>query len=1070
MAVNPQLAQQFEKQRQKKLREINLRKNASEVKKDLQKKNFGGSLNEFNKFYSNLKKTNPQLAQRIQKPSDVKKDLDNRIKQIDSAIKRAQERLEDARKDERRAKDRDDERREDRAEAEQDRYRTEKRELEKFKKRLQKGEILSVSEIRNFANDKGRAEERQERAKAKAKRRAEEQREKVIAKAKEGLKKQLGKDAKYLDEGITFTEADKKGVDLLSVIEANRKLKEIEKSPTNKIVDVANSKIKDLSQDIKRRNNLKEGITASKIVTSYIDRPLPVNTKKKITPSQTVFNYINSPIKPIKQETPSQVVNNYINSLPKPDAEVFKRDKQLQKKLQQETKQELNFIQKLNLEPIRTALSELKKSTVPFLRERYKQIQKNVNVLKNLKPSDIERAVKKINADLKELNLLDKGKKKAEELGLSIKDYNSKKFNVVSNKINATPSTVIQATNDIIPLVNDDARSGIKKFLRNEKLTTREKIQISLDAVTVGAAALLLTRRGSGAAAAGGTVITRNRILTALFGNSAKQSSNSVIKKNFNKVVDKIIKASRNDKGIPKRSLLIAPRFLSSVAVSVGAVGRIQQSAEELYQIDNNFLDQQAKKVGVENNRKLLNVYTGFVNEELKDSKLSVGDVTNFIGVSAASRKTISKAQKEFEKYLEQQGISKANRLKILAQIEGKRKSLVISEILGALKTEIDSEKLARKLIEKGSSKTVSVGTAGIREGIAILGQQAYIQDYEVSTGDFLLALLGAPTSVWFSKSKFKKIKDKDLNKGLNTISKNIYNKANPTQKTKITRKGALKLKDVASNDISNTQLAKNINKLSQKEKSQLGEQYIKYKIFSRRKQMNAKKAKTLLRDPVANVLDPFEYPGELILDTKEAIVRRIARKIGIEVKPKSNLKKVRGLSVAKSTSKSKGKATSKSKSRVASKTKAKGKSQAKATSKTKGKSKTKSKTKTKAKSKTKSKSKTKTKTKTKAKSKTKSKAKTKVKTITLPKLPKTSVLENRARNHYKIEFKRDGKKAVSQKDFPLNIALARAKRINQKEVSLLLTSRKKAKDIKKPELKDYKIQKLRNSVKVIKK
>src|SRR6056297_1385448 len=114
MAVNPELAQQFEKQRQKKLREINLRKNASEVKKDLQKKNFGGSLSEFNKFYSNLKKTNPQLAQRIQKPSDVKKDLDNRIKQIDSAIKRTQERLEDARKDERRA-----------------RYRTVKRELEK---------------------------------------------------------------------------------------------------------------------------------------------------------------------------------------------------------------------------------------------------------------------------------------------------------------------------------------------------------------------------------------------------------------------------------------------------------------------------------------------------------------------------------------------------------------------------------------------------------------------------------------------------------------------------------------------------------------------------------------------------------------------------------------------------------------------------------------------------------------------------------------------------------------------------------------------------------------------------
>lgn len=149
---------------QKRVRRENLKEVAQKIDKQFKDTQFQ-TVEQAKEELQKIKKQNPDVYKFMNvKPSTFEKQQNKRINKIQNRIERRKKDIEESKKDEDKYRDRDDERREIREEARQRGYREEIEELEKFLPRFKKGEIINPNKVIDFAQDVGRAKEREEEA------------------------------------------------------------------------------------------------------------------------------------------------------------------------------------------------------------------------------------------------------------------------------------------------------------------------------------------------------------------------------------------------------------------------------------------------------------------------------------------------------------------------------------------------------------------------------------------------------------------------------------------------------------------------------------------------------------------------------------------------------------------------------------------------------------------------------------------------------------------------------------------------------------------------------------------
>ena len=128
------------------------------------------------------------------------------------------------------------------------------------------------------------------------------------------------------------------------------------------------------------------------------------------------------------------------------------------------------------------------------------------------------------------------------------------------------------------------------------------------------------------------------------------------------------------------------------------------------------------------------------------------------------------------------------------------------------VKIEISSEKLAQKFLGAGLQKSRAVGLAGVREGLAVLGSNFFVQGYDLTPGDFALAAIGGYRgSIFFSKQRLPDLKPKDLV----SVQKKLTSKALKLLTKKQKEKFAKKLIKKQSAELTKNQLDSLVKKLS---------------------------------------------------------------------------------------------------------------------------------------------------------------------------------------------------------------------------------------------------------------
>lgn len=1008
--ANEQEIIQFRKA--KNVRNQQLGQQAQKVKKNIQ--------SNFNKFSntsqikSEINKLPQEVKSRINADKLIKQVQDKNKKTIKDNIERAKERIEDAREDEKRAKDRDNDRRVDRARAQEDRYRTEKRELEKILKRYEKGEILDVGKALNFAQDKGRADER--RQKAKQQRR----------KAQKDIAQQLKSGAGYVS-GINF-KTGKVKVDGKEIKLRPSDVKDLE------LTAITNSKNK------KRINKIRD----------KVGKGLTVGELKKQGLSMddiTLLGAVETEFKALQEEAVKK--NKKLEAF----------NKLLQKNMPKGILNELNFNEfQQARRNIRETLNQKTDITLPKVSDINPLNQDNFQITSTRLPTQNIEANSDKGMSLGELGstalnffapiLRKENKETASKIFGEGKVSRDELSNLAVDSIATIP--LVKAPKVAfqgIKVGGKAAVSGVNKGLTglNKLIASKGKIKISDDVYDI--AKKKNTKIGS-------ITSVPNRIKNVKKSDIAKfvkDYSGSVVSNVA--LADSVTRGAEKEYGVDKKFLDQAIK---------------KNKLDEIEFQNSNFK--------IKNDENLYSLYRSSIAENSKIVDLNSGKVTlnkpqyylNFIGLDTSTQKAINQAQRETTNFLINNGVSEEQAAKIVANLENKRRASLIGDIVGNVVTEFSSEALGQNLLKRGIGKKTAVFTAGTREALAEISKEAYIRDTDINPIEFAALMgLGGVASIYYSKQKFKNLKTKKRDKILRKASEGITNNMNLAKKNNIVDKNIKNVFKKSNLKVPASEVRSIRNKLTKPKQDKL----VKKVVFNSLKDTAEKggikgKEKLTLRSIVANISEPFEIAGDLLQEFSEVIARNSGRKYTKKVGAKSfALQKNTALASSKGKGASKTKPATKGKSKPTTKSKAKPSSKSKATTKTKAKPTTKTKSKTKAKATTKPA------TKINVKSKAKSKAKTKVRTVTkFPPaidLPKTSRKDKGA---FLITFKEKGKQVNSKSKFPKNRAIKRGiellnKNKNIKDVELLKSGKTNIKDIGDRTSKKYKINQMKTKV-----
>ncbi len=624
--------------------------------------------------------------------------------------------------------------------------------------------------------------------------------------------------------------------------------------------------------------------------------------------------------------------------------------------------------------------------------------------------------------------------------GQTLTREEQKEIKQITSKSNGIDKIIME----LVPFVNQDSSKTWKKlFTKGEKLNSTDAANIAFDLISLIPGAGIL-----GKGLVSGAKLLKIGTHTAKINRKAQ---------NVNKYT----------KG--KKYSVYSLKFTGSIVKDTGFAKRTFEASKEYYGVDEKYLNNIAAKLGVKNQKELYQIYISMIGKNTSDGKFKTDDVTNFIGIDYYKQGTVKKGQLEFLEVLQSNGFDKKEGLKILGNLEGTRSARMVGQVLGLVRAEVSSEKLARSFINSGMKKNAAVGIAGAREGLSGLSQEWYNQGQQINAGDIALAILtGASGSIYFSKGGLKKLKGKEIEKAKNNLAKDLLKTTSETKKVRYLNQVIDKsLKKNGRTDLSVKQIR---DTLSKSEKDKIILKYNKEAILKKSKQkIPQTKAKLLLRDPVANILDPFEIVGDKITDIGEILSKKF--KIKKNKLGSARRTKIRSKAFASTA------ATVKSFSKVAAASKnsakAKAKATTKATSKATSKSTAKATTKATSKATSKSKAKATTKATSKATSKSKAKATTKSKVVTVPWL-KIDLSKVGAAKGIKFDIVKKIKgKGIKQKlGLPINKALSHLAKTMPKAstyslVSLVPVGTTTVKDISKPVMSGFMIKKLQSHVKV---
>lgn len=661
-----------------------------------------------------------------------------------------------------------------------------------------------------------------------------------------------------------------------------------------------------------------------------------------------------------------------------------------------------------------------------------KPVTKNNNIYNNLglaSPSQFNKATgisKPKNVNPLTKDLLKKNTFKKEPLIVESSKIKNMRHD---RKVKRSGGKIAYTVKEFLPIVNEDSQKTWKKVFNGEKLQNDDYANLLFDVVAF-------------APGVGG-----------LAGKGLKAGSNLIKFGGRSKKLSLISNPSKKTTFQNSKRLL---SFGTSIIKDVGFGKRAFESAKEFYSVDEHKLSQTAKSLGFSGQKELYQTYISTISNKTSNGKWQTDDFTNFIGVDHYNKNSVKQGQKEFLETLKLQGLSPQKALSVIAELEKTRSARVVGQLLGAVRIETSSEKLGRAFIKQGVSKGKAVGIAGAREGISSVATETYLQGGEIKTGDLALALgfaiVGGYKGSQFFSKQVSKTDVKSINAARNKLTNKIYSKLSETKKNKYLNK----VLDKAGKGLSVTDRTNIKNKLTKSNKETIIKGYVKKSFAKASSKKLEVKDKLLIRDPIANILDPFEPVGDFIVDMQEKFFKKSIHKKARGVK---GIKKV---SVKKAKIKSKGVGLSSSNSKSTTKTKSNSSSNSNSNSNSNTKTKVNSKTKTKTKSKTKVSSKTKTKTKVNSKTNTK----TKVKTIPVPVLPKKVKTNNKTIPVYDIVKTINGKKVVIKSKVPKNKALKElsvnlAKSKKYKLAHLIPVGKTSTKDTDKPNLKGFQVTKL---------
>jgi RNA polymerase-associated protein CTR9/transcription factor SPN1 len=972
--------------RQRKLRESDLRKQAQELEQNLIKSNYGGSVQEYNKFYINLQRTNPNLARKLKyNPNTISKEINNRITNIEERIKQSQEEKQKAK---------DSKNRGDYAY-----YNRELQGLQEGLKELKKGNILNTKDIGRYATSLGKS--------AKAKTTSK----KII------LPTKSKKTSSYstITNPESFFENKAKEYVNATGSQRNKIREDLRKKYGDNAVDVLTSTADDIYEygrlDAKAQSSINAFTTAK---TGRATSLQPTLFKQEVN-----YQLILQGEKPLRVGQSIETYNKKLEDLQK---KIKNNDTKFLKSVRDMVKIDVNVENK--------SFKQLTSREKQVIKDKFVQggvtvTPKEVALYEEIIAEDLNATNKAQRDSAKEL--ANKSIEKLKKLrNLKISDLSTLKFEAIEKGKKGLEILKGINLNTVKRLiVSKQSEDAFKKAIsgKSKDITIKEGIALGVDLI-----GLIPIVRGAKI----GTQVLRttfkNKVKGITINRTSKYSSPNVIKQ--------------------------YARFTGSVINNAGVGLRVYQATQEALKVDTNYLKNQSKKLGLKNEKELYNEYLAVIQSQFGDKTIKLEDLSKFLGADLSSAKSVAKGQKQFSNFLKGKGLSDTEIKKVLSNLENQRVSRVVGQIVGALSVEVSSERVAAKLIKEGVKKDKAVGIAGVREFFGVLAQESYAQDNNLTPTDFAGALLfgasfvGSPlASNFFSKAKYKKLTKKQIDKARTKLSNKFNNKISVTKQQKYASKLLKKLKSPIK-----------VKDLNKKEIKQLSQTYIKNTLAKfRDKKTSRAKEKIILRDPIANILDVYEFPGDLIYNLSSKLKKKLLKQKVTKQKAKVRSKVITKSSAkAKTTSKVPSKSTTKSKS----------KSKSKITSK----STTKSKSKSKSKSKIGIKSKSKIKTKTKSKSKSKSKSKTKVKTINLPKikLPKSKKTQNKI-NVYEITYIKNGKRVTSRTKLPLNRALRFAFKLNNKTTSIKRAGKENIKDILKPTTKKFKVSRLNNGYKVTK-
>ena len=365
--------------------------------------------------------------------------------------------------------------------------------------------------------------------------------------------------------------------------------------------------------------------------------------------------------------------------------------------------------------------------------------------------------------------------------------------------------------------------------------------------------------------------------------------------------------------------------------------------------------------------------------------------------------------------------------------------------MFGLTKIEISSDKLVEKLMKKGlgAKKAISIGV--FREGVSTIVTEAYLQGGKVNPADFFLAVaFGIPYSLFASKQFGRKVNigGKKAQTVADRISKSTVKKLSSNKVNKYASKVIAQTSKQNGKKLSSAKLSNILKDFSEKERKDLARTYVKNAVLITRKDRRRimkyvgvnkiGKLVDVVKDPIINFFDPFEFLGDKVQDLSTALTRKIKLKSGKSLrnkKLKASLKsKKKTISKAKpkSVSRSKTKTKPKTKTRIKSRSKSKSKVKPRVKPKVKPKPRPKPKVKPRVKPKAKPKPKPKPKPKVKPKPKPKPRVKTKNVPLLIPR--KRGVARKVKRKAYNIAYKTSAKSRIKvlKSYLPMNKAKRR--------------------------------------------